>query len=43
TDTLRIQPEQRFPQLTELTVAPLIGQAIREVFADGSVTSLFDA
>ncbi|MDQ6658670.1 MAG: ribose-phosphate diphosphokinase [Actinomycetota bacterium] len=43
TDTLRILPEQRFPQLTVLTVAPLIGQAIREVFADGSVTSLFDA
>ncbi len=43
TDTLRIPPEHRFPQLTELSVAPLIGRAIREVFADGSVTSLFDA
>jgi ribose-phosphate pyrophosphokinase len=43
TDTLHIPDEHRFPQLTELTVAPLIGQAIREVFADGSVTSLFDA
>lgn len=41
TNTLRIPPEHRFPQLTELSVAPLIGQAIREVFEDGSVTSLF--
>ncbi|NNG35823.1 ribose-phosphate diphosphokinase [Nakamurella aerolata] len=43
TNTLPIPPEHRFGQLTELSVAPLIGQAIREVFADGSVTSLFDA
>jgi ribose-phosphate pyrophosphokinase len=25
-----------------LPIAPLIGRAIREVFEDGSVTSLFD-
>jgi ribose-phosphate pyrophosphokinase len=43
TNTLPIPPEHRFPQLTVLSVAPLIGQAIHEVFADGSVTSLFDS
>jgi ribose-phosphate pyrophosphokinase len=25
-----------------LSIAPLIGRAIREIFQDGSVTSLFD-
>ena len=29
-------------QLTVLSIAPLIARAIREVFEDGSVTSLFD-
>ena len=33
---------KRFPQLTVLSIAPLIARAIREVFDDGSVTSLFD-
>jgi ribose-phosphate pyrophosphokinase len=42
TDTLPIPPEKRFPQLTVLPIAPLLGRAIREVFDDGSVTSLFD-
>ena len=42
TNTLAIPPEHEFPQLTVLSVAPLIGQAIHEVFADGSVTKLFD-
>ena len=42
TDTLPIIPEKRFPQLTILSIAPLIARAIREVFDDGSVTSLFD-
>jgi ribose-phosphate pyrophosphokinase len=42
TNTLAIPEEHRFPQLTVLSVAGLIGQAIHEVFADGSVTSLFD-
>ncbi|MCW2631409.1 MAG: Ribose-phosphate pyrophosphokinae [Pseudonocardia sp.] len=42
TNTLPITDAQRFPQLTELTIAPLIARAIREVFDDGSVTSLFD-
>ncbi|MEJ7651554.1 MAG: ribose-phosphate diphosphokinase [Nakamurella sp.] len=43
TNTLRITDSQRFPQLTELSVAPLIGQAIRQAFTDGSVTSLFES
>jgi len=42
TDTLPIEDEKRFPQLTVLSIAPLIARAIREVFDDGSVTSLFD-
>jgi len=42
TNTLAIPEEHRFPQLTVLSVAGLIGQAIHEVFADGSVTSLFN-
>ncbi len=42
TDTLPIEDEKRFPNLTVLSIAPLIARAIREVFDDGSVTSLFD-
>ncbi|MGY4643607.1 ribose-phosphate diphosphokinase [Cellulomonas sp. URHB0016] len=42
TDTLPIEDEKRFPQLMVLSIAPLIARAIREVFDDGSVTSLFD-
>lgn len=42
TDTLPIPDEHRFEQLTVLSIAPLIARAIREVFDDGSVTSLFD-
>ncbi len=42
TDTLPIAPSQQFPQLTVLSIAPLLARAIREVFDDGSVTSLFD-
>lgn len=42
TDTLPIDDDKRFPKLTVLSVAPLIARAIREVFDDGSVTSLFD-
>lgn len=41
-DTLPIPEERRFPQLTVLSIAPLVARAIREVFDDGSVTSLFD-
>ncbi|GIG36594.1 ribose-phosphate diphosphokinase [Cellulomonas pakistanensis] len=42
TDTLPIAEERRFEGLTVLSIAPLIARAIREVFDDGSVTSLFD-
>ena len=42
TDTLPIAAEKRFPQLTVLSIAPLLARAIREVFDDGSVTNLFD-
>ncbi|HZL02281.1 MAG TPA: ribose-phosphate diphosphokinase [Cellulomonas sp.] len=42
TDTLPIPEDRRFPQLTVLSIAPLLARAIREVFDDGSVTSLFD-
>jgi len=41
TNTLPIGPEQAFDKLTVLSIAPLLGKAIREVFEDGSVTSLF--
>lgn len=42
TNTLPIPADKQFPQLTVLSIAPLIARAIREVFDDGSVTSLFD-
>ena len=41
TDTLPIEPERHFDKLTVLSIAPLLGRAIKEVFEDGSVTSLF--
>ncbi|TCC46866.1 ribose-phosphate diphosphokinase [Kribbella capetownensis] len=42
TNTLPIAEDRRFDKLTELSIAPLISRAIREVFEDGSVTSLFE-
>ena len=42
TNTLPISPDREFDKLTVLSIAPLISRAIREVFEDGSVTSLFD-
>jgi ribose-phosphate pyrophosphokinase len=42
TNTLPIPAERQFDKLTCLSIAPLISRAIREVFEDGSVTSLFD-
>ena len=42
TNTLPIPVENHFDGLTVLSIAPLIARAIREVFEDGSVTSLFD-
>jgi ribose-phosphate pyrophosphokinase len=42
TDSLPIDEDKRFDGLTVLSIAPLLARAIREVFEDGSVTSLFD-
>lgn len=43
TNTLPLSDEARaLEKVTELSIAPLIGRAIREVFEDGSVTSMFD-
>jgi len=42
TNTLPIPPEKQIDGMTVLSIAPLIARAIREVFEDGSVTSLFD-
>jgi len=42
TNTLPIPADRHFDKLTVLSIAPLISRAIREVFEDGSVTSLFD-
>ncbi len=42
TDTLPVPLERHFDKLTVLPIAPMIARAIREVFDDGSVTSLFD-
>jgi len=41
TNTLPLPPEKRLDKLTVLTIAPLLARAIREVFEDGSVTTLF--
>ena len=41
TNTLPIEPAGRFDKLTVLSIAPLLARAIKEVFEDGSVTSLF--
>jgi ribose-phosphate pyrophosphokinase len=42
TNTLPIPADRQFDKLTCLSIAPLISRAIREVFEDGSVTSMFD-
>ncbi len=42
TNTLPIPSERQFDKLTCLSIAPLISRAIKEVFEDGSVTSMFD-
>ncbi|OLE27825.1 MAG: ribose-phosphate pyrophosphokinase [Actinobacteria bacterium 13_1_20CM_3_71_11] len=41
TNTLPLPPEKRLDKITVLSIAPLIARAIREVFDDGSVTTLF--
>jgi len=42
TDTLPVPKDKRWDRLTVLPIAPLLARAIREVFEDGSVTSMFD-
>jgi ribose-phosphate pyrophosphokinase len=42
TNSLPIEGERQFDKLTILSIAPMVGRAIREVFEDGSVTGLFD-
>ncbi|WP_225725348.1 MULTISPECIES: ribose-phosphate diphosphokinase [unclassified Nocardia] len=42
TNTLPISEEKKFPQLTVLSIAPLLARTIREVFENGSVTGLFN-
>ncbi len=42
TNTLPLSPGNEFDKLTCLSIAPLISRAIKEVFEDGSVTSMFD-
>jgi len=42
TDTLPIDSARRFAELTVLSIAPMLARAIRTVFEDSSVTSLFD-
>lgn len=42
TNTLPIRDDAHINNLTVLSIAPLIAQAIHEVFTDGSVTRLFD-
>ena len=42
TNTLPIGEDKQFPQLTVLSIAPLLARTIRAVFENGSVTGLFD-
>ncbi len=42
TDTLPVPAEKQWDRLTILPIAPLLARAIREVFEEGSVTSMFD-
>jgi ribose-phosphate pyrophosphokinase len=42
TNTLPIPQDRMLDKFTVLSIAPLIARAVREVFEDGSVTSLFD-
>jgi ribose-phosphate pyrophosphokinase len=42
TNTLPIPSEREFDKLTILSIAPVLARAIREVFEDGSVTTMFD-
>ena len=42
TDTIPLTPEKRLPKITMLSVAPLLGEAIRRIHTGRSVGALFD-
>lgn len=41
TDTIRLSPEQQISKITQLTVAPLLGEAIRRIHTGTSVGSIY--
>ena len=41
TDTIPLSDEKRIPQLTVLSVAPLLGEAIKRIHRNESVSRLF--
>jgi ribose-phosphate pyrophosphokinase len=42
TDTIPIPPEKKLPKMTVLSVAPLLGEAIRRIHTGQSVGALFN-
>ncbi|MDP2675630.1 MAG: ribose-phosphate diphosphokinase, partial [Dehalococcoidia bacterium] len=42
TDTIPLPPEKQLPNITVLSVAPLLGEAIRRIHTGQSVGALFD-
>ena len=43
TDSIPLPPEKRLPQITTLSVAPLIGEAIKRIHRGESVGALFSS
>lgn len=41
TDTVRLDPPKRIPKITQLSVAPLLGEAIRKIHTGTSVGSIY--
>ena len=41
TDTIPLTPEKQIPKLTVLSVAPLLGEAIKRIHRNESVSRLF--
>jgi ribose-phosphate pyrophosphokinase len=41
TNTLPLPADKKVEKITQLSIAPLLARAIREVFDDGSVTRMF--
>ncbi len=42
TDTIPLRPEAQLPKIKQLTVAPLLGEAIKRIHRNESVSKLFD-